>query len=145
MRNVFIAVALAVCSVTASAQNGGNVLYSHLDLPTENQVLSRADLTLHGWAFNCTKGGQQPFNVKVSLLTGTELIDVPVQRYSAIYRPDVKAAFEGRRCPEMSSYTGFALVPVNWESLPTGTFTLVVEHSDSNGAAYSQMRVTLVP
>ena len=30
-------------------------------------------------------------------------------------------------------------------SLPTGTVTLVVEHSDSNGAVYSQIRVTLVP
>jgi len=128
---------------TAIAQgNGGDVLFSHIDLPSADQVINKDAFAIHGWAFNCAKGGQQPPQVTVRLFTGSGFTVVPVTVHRTLYRPDVKAAYS-QLCFDMSSFTGYALVPSNPASLPTGTFQLVVEWLDGYGVTYTQMAVTL--
>jgi len=150
-RRAVVAVALVVVFVlfpqSTGAQWGGDTFYATIDIPAENEVIHRSGLVIHGWAFNCTRGGQQPVNARLvvfsaSLPATAPAVVVPVRRLSALGRPDVKAAYADT-CPEMSTYVGFALVPVSWEAIPTGTVTIVVEFSDNNGAVYPQRRMTL--
>jgi hypothetical protein len=120
-------------------------IIANIDYPSPNATLSRTQFWIGGWAFNATRGGQQPHSIRVYLASTTLAPTViPTLRVGPVPRPDVKAYFASIGFQEMSSYTGVHLVPTDPASLPIGTFVVSVELTDSYGTLYLHRTVTLV-
>jgi hypothetical protein len=140
MRRVIVYVALAlVMAVPARAQ-----VLSYIDTPAppEQDVPTPTDkhgFYLDGWAFDCSKGGQQPTSVTVYLTSRDgqyELAHGGVTkprflRMEPTPRPDVQQHF-APFCAGMNGWTGFYLYVYIPADYPSGEATVTLEWVNRN-------------
>ena len=136
-------VAVLLLAVPAQTQPE---IYGNIDYPSTNITeLKPEHFWLGGWAANGIKGGQQPYWIKVRLFDTTThaLYEIPVNRASPLFRPDVAAHLTNSGLGS-STHTGWQLVPVYPSALPRGEFLMVVEFSDGFAVTYRQRVIKIV-
>lgn len=128
----FLTLALALMfAAPVSAQTTHTVTFSNVDWSVSQEP---GKVIVAGWAFDCTKEGQQPYAVKAYYMSPTNVtLEVPIQyRWDSLYRPDVAKAFP--RCGQMNRYTGFGL---QIKDLPPGHQHIYIEWASSSSATYT--------
>lgn len=111
-------------------------LYGFLDTPQAGATVPVTGAVLSGWVFNLSRGGQQPYSLRVRRAEASGgVVDVEIAaRVNAIERPDVQTAFG----VAINRFTGFS---VTLGTIPAGRQTLVVEWADAYGAHYDEVEI----